>query len=69
MEESDYIKRNIELYKYLFSSSAALLLIIVWKTMTEFNTITNDKDIPFWTIVIMGSYILTAMLCLLTLRQ
>lgn len=48
--ESDYIKRSIELYKYLFSSSAALLLIIVWKTLTDVNILTTVITSWFLTI-------------------
>jgi hypothetical protein len=35
IKESDYMKRSIEFWKYMFSSSAALLLIIAWKVLSE----------------------------------
>jgi len=58
-KESDYIKRSIELYKYLFSSSVALLLIILWKILTEINILTNIK--ADWILTILTFVIIVCL--------
>ena len=64
MEESDYIKRSIELYKYLFSSSAALLLIMTWKLFTEVKVLTSIQG-----ILIMVFTLCAVFLCLYSSKK
>ncbi len=68
-KESDYIKRSIELNKYLFSSSAALLLIIAWKTLTEINVLTNIKNNLFLSILVIGITLCVGIICWKSFRK
>ena len=68
-KESDYIKRSIEFHKYLFSSSAALLLIIVWKILTEYDNISKIKDSLLSNILIIGFTFGLTILCYDSLRK
>jgi len=63
-EESDYIKRSIELYKYLFSSSAALLLIMTWKLFTEIKVLTSIQG-----ILIMVFTLCAGFLCVYAIKK
>jgi|GEM_PF-3827121 len=63
-KESDYIKRSIELYKYTFSSSAGLLLIIGWKILSEINVVTEIKANMLLAILIFLVTSCVAIICM-----
>jgi hypothetical protein len=62
-KESDYIKRSIELNKYVFSSSAALLLIIIWKTLTEIDVLTKIRGDWFLSIMTISMILGVGYIC------